>query len=182
MRRLLRSSSQQCTSGGWETTNWNRGSDWIWRITFSPWGQPSSGICPARLCSLHPWRVSRADWTKPWAIRSDLSWPCLEQKVRDFLRSTPNWITLLKNKGRPHPSLRKTTLHQNPNQTLVILSSFSILVWVWPWNSYWRYCSFTWISQKISQSFCTFRNHSTQKGSCTFFGTVFIFFFFCYSI
>lgn len=37
------------------------------RKTFLPWSQSSRGRgCTERLCSLHTWRRSRPNWTKPW--------------------------------------------------------------------------------------------------------------------
>lgn len=47
-------------------------SDWI-EETFLSRGQLSSGrTCSAGLCSLGPWRFTKPDWKKPWAVWSGL--------------------------------------------------------------------------------------------------------------
>jgi len=48
---------------------------------FSPQGQSGSGMgCQERLCSLHPWELSRLD--KAWRnLVWAQNWPCFEREV-----------------------------------------------------------------------------------------------------
>lgn len=98
------------------------------------------------------WNFTPVHLCSAWCSKATFQYfkpTCLEEL--GSVRKLGFRLALLKQRQTNQP--RKTTLHRNPNQTLRILSSFSILVWVWPLNSYWRYCSFTWTSQKIFSVF-----------------------------
>lgn len=67
--------SSQCMVEGWETVeiSWNERFGIDKRKNFLTWGQLDSGTGYAgRVCRLHPWRISRPDWIKLWAILFDL--------------------------------------------------------------------------------------------------------------
>lgn len=75
MGKLLRSQSQALHSGGFTTAlSWNNGGCVRIEVkTYSLQEQSGSGAgCLVRLCKLHPWRLSRTKWIKPWAAWSDI--------------------------------------------------------------------------------------------------------------
>lgn len=64
------------------------------RRSFSPGGQPGNGAdCMERLCHPHPCRLSKPDWSKPWAAWSDLrSGPALSRKLDWKPPEVSTWI------------------------------------------------------------------------------------------
>lgn len=79
MSRLLRSFSQQCTSGGWETTTWNRGSvlgikkNFFTPRTAKQWNIPREVVQSPSLEGFKTWlNKGLSNWvwsqlTLPWA-------------------------------------------------------------------------------------------------------------------
>jgi len=78
--------------------NWNTARTvWTSGHTFLLWGWLRTGAgFPERLWSLHPWRYSKAVWTRSGTTGS--RWPCLSQGVGpdDLQRSLPtNWSAVI---------------------------------------------------------------------------------------